>query len=548
MWHDADVTVEQSILKRKRESHLADALRVLEEELHVLHADLAGAVTEFEALIAETLAQLPDWIDADHDEIRELFRIDLGDQRLTIGPRAAALVAARVETFVRVWVSPGAQDRPDAFDEEAALAWKAEVDDVRGLVSAVADRGREAATWADEALSTTLDALVAQLDEECAEAADPKLDELKRKLRKGKVGTALLTQQTSADLLEEQRRKTEELQLAWAHLEQIAFAGAELGVEASARLDTLLQAAVEAVVGGYPELAEFAGEHVTSTPIRARKFNAPPPVPAADRDGSPSSLIEVDDAHRVSLPIEPTETLEVGRPRRADGSDALEEPRLRYDTEPPRTAQDTPPRPAPTATATIEVSVAVEQFREPAFRVTTAWQHVEHSEVMLALGPPTAYVATLTLLTLAYQVGVWAENPFVAWPQAFPIFFAFAVWAIGFPTFMGWRVEWQGRRPRALRLTDRRQQGFVDVDQVAVSIDDHRFDFAVSEAALSRWQEKGSRGWTLVLADDETEVLFASEAVSARWEDSNSALASAEPDDEWRISEDALLQIADRCA
>lgn len=552
LWHDASVTVEHGIRNRKRAAKLAGASGALESELDELQTTLSSALTEFEALIDECVDGVPDWANVDREELRELYFTTIADQRVSIGPRAAAIAAARVETFVRAWVSGDDDGRPASFDDGAAASWGEELDALGALIESVAEQGREAARVADERLSTRLDEVLAQIEEkrESGESGvDPQLDALRRKLRTGKVGAALLKRQSEADLLEEQRRKSEELREAWAGLEQLAFAGAEMSVDGSERLRGVLESTIEAVVAAYPELASVAEGWVeVNQPIRKRQFNAPPPLPAEDREGSPSSVADVDDAHRVTEPIAPTRTEEYARELVSEDAPELSGPRVRFDTDPPRTAQDTPLAPAG-ATATMEVSVALEEFQEPAFRVTTTWQPVPYSEVALVLAPPAVYTVFITGAALLYQLGLWSENPFRLWPWALPSFGAFALWALGLPAILNWRVEWDGRVPRPMRLSERRQEGFADIDAVAARIDGHRFDFAVTEATLDRWRSPSGRGWTLTLTDDGgASTMFASEATSARWQDSNAPCDPEEPLGCWRVSEEALLQLADRCA
>lgn len=505
MWHDASVSVDQSIRER-------DGTTGLNDELHDLHASLSGAVTEFEALLDETLDALPDWVEADRVAIRDLFNIDLAGDRVTMGPRAATLVASRVEIFVRSSIAT----RADGYDATAIAKWVSDRDELETVITAVEQGGQDASETAIAQLSATLEELITELAEQERDDPSPgdQLDALKKKLRSGKVGAALAKRESEADTLEVQRQKTEELEEAWLPLSELAEAGAALSTDVAERLRSVLNSGVREAAKTHPEIAEAAG-------------------------------IEVAELAEESDPV-PEPPTEVERITRADGSDALEEPRFRYDTDAPRTAQDTPSVKAHTATATMEVSISVEEFREPAFRIRTAWRRVEIGEVLLALGAPTAYFVGITALTIGYHVGLWAENPFVEWPSAFPMFFAFALWAILYPIWMGWQVQWEGRIPHALRMRSKREQSFVDVDEVALTIADHCFDLADCTATLCRYKEGSERGWTLRLDDGDEEVLFASEAASGRWEDSNSELFETEPQGAWRIGEEALLQIADR--
>lgn len=193
-------------------------------------------------------------------------------------------------------------------------------------------------------------------------------------------------------------------------------------------------------------------------------------------------------------------------------------------------------------------AAADQKFSEPAFRDLEYWQRVEPGEILLAIGPPTAYIALLTVLSAAYHLGLWGFNPFVEWAGAFPSFCAFSVWILGMPGFLRWRIAWRGWRPLPTRFVEEQDESFIEVDVDAVTLDERRFDFASTTGVLGRWHGSERRGWLLAIDDGAGEALLSSAASSQRWGDIKAVAHPAEPRGAWRVSERALLHIADRIA
>ncbi len=550
------MTADQSIRSRERELTHADTINGLTAELDELRGTLATALAELEALLDETLAGLPEGIDADHDALRALFTIELEERAVRIGPAAGLVAVARIEGFLNDWGG-----ETPATDDESLAEWRTSLDAMDLLIAAVANDGRAAALVAETRLREQLEELTAKLEQPSADSSDAKLDALRQRLKTGKIGALSKTAIRDDD---ERAKKVAELTARWAPLAQLALAGAELGTDASERLNALRNTAVDAIQSARaaqepepePELEpepepevevevdveeaeEEVDEEVPAPPTlsavkRERRPTLPPPLPREDEVDEPDERDEQDEVEELK---------ELSRPPELVAST----PRRRVDTDAPRMAQDTPLA-AASVTATMEVIAAQRQFHEPTFRIVTGWTPVTGSEIALAIGPPTLYVVGMTAITIAYQMGLWAENPFEVWPWALPSFFAFGVWAIGMPALSGWRIEWTGISPQPLRMNDRREGGFAEIGADSAEIDSYGFDFRSTRAELSRWRDGSSRGWTLVLRnDDDREARLASVADFPRWDASNAPCAEVEPAGAWRVSEEALLHLADEC-
>ena len=623
-----DVSIQQSIQRRKRQANLLASSKPLNEQLDELREMLSGGLAELEELLEVCIGEIPSWASQDPDELRQLYEIEVDGQSVTMGPRAASVVAARIEVFIADWVTPDAADaRPTPLPESDIEAFEAALGTLRLGITQVSESGREAANQVQTLLEQRLREIEAT---EAEPSRSDRLDALRSRLKaanrksSGPPPLPSKVRPPKPTVTEEQR---EQLRETWGNLEQLAFAAAQMGAEAEDRLTLLVDAAVDAAVAAYPELGGEAPAE--SAPIRVRKFNVPELKPA-EREGLPSTQPE--EGHRTTLELDRPQTDEYPR-----DPDSEELPRERLDTDAHRAVRDTPApsrtdgsaapetviidistdsasqdaevetlaeptapgaddyEPAeltdaapgtdeldavgpagdvataeytsvpamdlPTAdyeqvtqaARTVELDIASEPFndepsgpREPAFRVTDSWQAVSAPEVGLVLGLPALYIVFIMLATLAYQVGLWSENPFRAWPWAGWTFALFAVWAVGMPAWLGWRVRWDGYRPRPFSRKSRRESAVAQLNGALLTIGETRVDLRATTSTLRRWREPGEHGWALDLTGP-VQVVLASEATQDAWEASSSPTADAQPDGEWRVSEKMLLAIHDEC-
>lgn len=517
------------------------ALEDIEQDLDELNSMLAEALADFEGRLESTLAALPSWFDSDDKELGELFLVELPDgDPVSIGPRAASAAAAHVDAFVRARLSTAGGDLPYHFDEQAAAEWRDELDELDDRLGEIERRARKAATSAERELGARLDAALASLDHQREQDEEA----LRKEVALGRVKPGEQARKKEAKLWEEQREKASALREGWGPLEELPFEGADLTVGTVTRLRKILESAVDALIAAYPELRSSAGDWAKPTGKRARKFNVPRPMPKKRDPGSPS--FEVDDARRITEPIDPTSTQEYQR--------HVERPL--HDTSPPPIPTATPappirPTPSPSALATTspaDATAPLPTVDEPAQRVLAGWDRVRASEIALIVGPPIAYIAFLLLATVGYGVGLADENPFRRWHWAFGVFIGAAAYLIVMPALMSWRVRWDDRWPILVRYHVTRQDSFVRVAPDAVIVGGERMPFDGVTPDLQRSNVENQRGWALILQKGEQELSFRATATIDRWNDSDIPYVDDVPDSYWNVSEETLLRIAQRAS
>lgn len=519
--------VEDRIRKRRRDAELKHALPEVDARLDDLRSTLGRAMSSYEAALDSAMAAVEPWADLAED-VEPIFCVELGEGPVRIGPRAAAVAAADTEAFIRDWLDPEFSNLPANIDDAVGRSFQEDLRSLDARLDDVESSVRGATLDADDMLGARLDALLAALDDAREEAEAT----LRKRVASGDVEPGDEQRVREARLWEEQRAAAAALRVAWEPLEQLAFAGAEETVGACGELRDILDGAVAALLEAVPELRPFAGARGKKKGARIWRIERPATNPPSGRaPGSPS--FDVDDAHRITEPIDPTRTEEYPR----DFAPV-------YDTDPPRHATPTPapsraPAPVP---AQREVPFA---FDEAVSRRVQRWEQVARGEVFLLGAPPLLYFGFLAVTAAMFRFGAASQNPFDRWTWALPVFVGLAAYCVVMPAFMGWRVRWDGLRPRIVRYEEHEERSVLQVDPEGLAVSATRIEF---EGAISQiWRVQAERTWLLTYRIGRVFIAIEATAQGGAWDEATAPLTEPVPD-AWQVSERTLLSLARRHA
>jgi hypothetical protein len=447
------VDVETRIRIRKRDAVRRTALAELDDRFEELRHELTHALQDFEERVDACIESLPDWAGDELDDVDDAFQIQVGKgDPVRVGPRAAAVLAARLEEWAQIWLSPDGEGPEDGFDDDAGQKWADELDELDDALSQLEREARGAATAAGESLGGKLDELLANLEADREEGEEA----LEKAVAEGDVDAGEEAREREAKLWEEQRKKAAEVREAWEPLEELAFEGAETTVEYVAVMREILETAVDSMLTAYPELREPARDWVKSDAKRIFKIQPPPKRQKTRDPNSPS--FDIDEPRRKTEPL---------------GENRTEE----Y----PRTAPATP-APVPRNTPAPPAREHPTSWDEAVFRVWKGWEAVVWTEIALVAGPPAAYTAFLAAVTLAYWGGALTDNPFHRWAWAFPVFAGLAAYGLVVPLFLQWRVRWTAGRPHIVRWEEHRRDAVLRIGTDAVELGEQKIHYRTGSA------------------------------------------------------------------
>ena len=535
--------LETRLRNRRRSAQLRDATNAREAELDELRSRLGADLLAFEDRRDAAIAEIPDWADVDRDEVAALFDARIDDDTPALGPRVVAYGAARVDTFVRVWLSVPGIDPDDGAGPDDVARWEMELGELRARLEEIRNAAREAASAAEKQLGEHLEAVLAALED----ARESGEEVLLQGVEEGALEAGADARKKEASLWEEQRERAAIVRDAWAPLEELVFEGVDIAVAGLARLEQLTKRVAADMAAAYPELVDAA--HPPG-PMRLRKFVMPPPTPVT-RDASSPSFV-VDDARRVTEPMSaPYETEEFAREVLAAARDtepparATPPPLPEPEAESDPVVVETPPlrrpvRPDPTPTPARDST-----RDETTHRIRSGWQPVRLLESAMVLGIPVVYTAVLFVATLFYEVGL-VSNPYHASDVALPLWLGCAGCVFILPAILGWRVIWNPDwRPRFVRWQRLREDTVMRIDADGLTLGENRLVWDEASALL-RKSSRVEPTWVLEVDAPHVHLFFAAEATANEWARRRVDGAPGVPLNAWYIGEDTLLEIARR--
>lgn len=501
--------------RARREEILRRTLIGIEEDFEDLREELSTALVDYEGRLNKVCNALPEWLVLEPQRLREhfLFPEDSPFARSVLGPRHAALVAARVEAFVDTWLGDRVEPRKHPEDdEETRVLLEANTAEVEAFLVDAVEMTRALAIRARRDLDLLLDQIVVDLEHQ----RETDVDALEILVHEGEIETGRDSQEEIANIWEEQRKRVEGVHRMWETLEDLLDEGSRHSLQVVVELRALFARALEGLGGAYDELA-------MDEPSRLSIEQAVEDV--ATGQG-------IDEVIGDTMPGEQM-TLELANSMSEVDDDPVDEDDLdEQDLPEPLLVSDEPVAEPPL----VEDQLSL---KSSCFRIRTAWIPISATELSAVLLPPGLLLLAMVATGLGSLLGM-APNPMRAWSWALPTIGVSMAWLIVLPLVLNWRPSWKGLRPGFVRFGEIVDEVQLRVDEGRLSMDKTSWALAdVRKIHLSRWESPldETRGWIMTIEPPYHQplVVATGEFDQALWQASSLPIVTA-PDDAWQAS------------
>ncbi len=582
-------------MSSKPTSQMTDQLRLdditrrtiagIEEDLEDLRNDLADDLEDFEQRLRILSDSLPEWLQLSGSAIRKAFRFPETSPlpEGILGPRAVALAASEVETFIDTWFDTKDAALPRNFALlEVRDEFTAAANNTNTFLDDVCYAAKILANDAHNELEDLIDTVLYELENKRRTDVNA-LDSL---VQEGVLDPGRDAQKETAEIWEEQRLYVDEINAAFDPLMDLVEEGLALTLRGVAELHALVDRATQGRLGtstepaaspaapdnhtriddtsSNPEIVDNTSPETYDTlPARdlIASIAASTSSPHTEPDLSPDLSNDEDsfhhhdtltdtitDAPQTTTPELPapehvfSEPLqdELGTPTLAP----IEQSVLEQSLDPTLDTNKS------TEIKGIEEAEEIEEVRARCFRVRSGWYSIPRKERAAILLPPALFLIGIVSLCCLYLLGMLNDSPLRIWGWTRGAITASIGWLVILPIMMNWHVSWQGWRPKFLRHQE-------DEENAIALVNDRRFSLEriscplrdLKQVRVLRWESihDRTRGWLLLIEPryHAAICLVTSEEDEVLWFDS--PIPRTEPPvDSWQLTPEDFESLRER--
>lgn len=530
----------------------------VEEDLEDLRDDLADELQYYEERLRTLSDGLPEWLQLSGRTIRDAFRFP-EDSPLPdgiLGPRAVALAAADVESFILTWFEPDASQEPKNF---ALLETRDEFTrashDTRAFLDDVFKSSKILANFAHGVLEDLIDTVLYELETKRRTDVNA-LDSL---VQEGALDPGRDTQKETAEIWEEQRSYVEEVNAAFDPLMDLVDEGLALTQRGILELHALVERATQGRLGTSSEssyvseakLSETSHTELDDSFIVEQEHiddyddfseEAHDTLPAKDLIASlaastslslsspkSSSTPQVADSHLAEFHTDDShdeylhDTFDnIPHDDSFDDSFATlnSTPEKPYETLRSETWHSTDEHDfddfedSDDATSILydheldddveqnlesrpQVHIELEEpgeIRANCFRVRSGWHSIPRKELAAILVLPTLFLVGIISLCCLYLAGMLDDSPLRIWGWTRGATTAAIAWLVVLPIMMNWYPAWRGWIPKFIRH-------YEDGENATALVDERRFSIEriscplrdLKQVRVLRWESQRDR-------------------------------------------------------